>query len=192
MSGGFWGPWKWSLCWAAPGCQVNFSPIHGQNYFRFPNISTAACAYFDMYKTFIGEFSQSWRGIISALEWHKLWPGGGGYPMWSDCNGGEPTDWTIIIFSRQELEQQRRSLRPIKCPTSHHCVPDVDTLAGPALWVTSKSPEVLLHPFTPSTHLMRTIYRESAAVALVTEATFANWHTKQSGPIIERQKNWKT
>ena len=111
--------------------------------------------------------------------------------MWSDCNGGEHTDWTIIIFSRQELEQQRRSLRPIKCPTSDHCVPDVDTLAGPALWVTSKSPEVLLHPFTPSTHLMRTIYRESAAVALVTEATFANWHTNQSGPIIERQKKLK-
>ena len=53
--------------------------------------------------------------------------------MWSDCNGGQATDWAIIIISRQELEQQRRSPGPIKCPTRDHCVPDVDTLARPAL-----------------------------------------------------------
>ena len=76
--------------------------------------------------------------------------------MWSDCNGGQATDWAIIIIPRQELEQQRRGLG-IKCPTGSHCVPDVDTALArhrPAL----SYEEVSRGPFAPIHALYRALH----------------------------------
>ena len=84
---------------------LNFLHISSQKWLVFAN-------YFSL-PNFLPQLANFLHGYIRHIrDIFQLWLGGGGSPMWSDCNGGQATDWTIII-SRRELERQRRGLRLI-------------------------------------------------------------------------------